>query len=104
MLRPMKWLRIFTGIAVLLASRTAVWSQGRCTARVQSEIRVSSDAEFSLADLLAADACPELRRSAAAVRMGRAPLAGSVRVIKGDEVRGLLTDLIAATNKGVASF
>jgi hypothetical protein len=63
--------------------------QADCHATVKAHVAVARG-EFSLADLLAGDTCPELLRAAAGVRLGRAPLTGSVRVLEADEVRFLL--------------
>ena len=49
--------------------------------------------EFSLADLLGSGTCSKLRRAAATVRLGSAPVAGSVRVLAGSEVRMILQKL-----------
>ncbi len=65
-----------------------VLGQPGCTASVEASVELSSGA-FSLADVLAPDACPALRRAASHVPLGNAPLAGSVRVLEGDNVRSL---------------
>jgi hypothetical protein len=48
--------------------------------------------ELTLADLLRGD-CPPLREAAAQVGLGAAPRAGSVRVLEGRHIRGLLEEL-----------
>jgi hypothetical protein len=67
------------------------WSAGQ-TACGPAVVRVAVEVtgpEVSLADLLAPSACPSLLRAARSVRLGSAPLAGSARVLAGDQVRGL---------------
>ena len=56
--------------------------------------------KFTLADLLTAGACPALLQAAAAVTMGRAPLAGSTRVLEGDQVRALMEAVVAHLGNG----
>jgi Chaperone for flagella basal body P-ring formation len=62
----------------------------------QAEVRVHVEVvagELTLADLLAPGACPQLHRAAARVSLGAAPLAGSVRVLAGREVRRAIEGL-----------
>jgi hypothetical protein len=49
--------------------------------------------EFTLADLLVPESCPAVVWAAAQVRLGRAPLGASARVIAGDEIRVRLRQL-----------
>src|SRR5882724_3379781 len=70
--------------------------QGSCAVVVRASLEVA-DGDFSLADLLGPTNCPELRQAAAGVRLGRAPLAGSSRVMTGHEVRTMLQKV---TNTG----
>lgn len=65
-----------------------------CTIQVKGEIEVSGSA-VSLADLLAGAACPAMRQAASRVRLGSVPLPGSVRVLDGAEVRGMLEKITA---------
>ena len=84
----MKTLLIAAWIAsFFLLSRFALGQPG-CTAVVAASVEVP-DGEFSLADILSPGACPALQRAASHVPLGNAPLAGSVRVIEGDDMRGL---------------
>jgi len=71
---------------------------GSCRAQAPCQVRVPESVEvpgerLSLADLLVPDTCPELLGAASQVRLGSAPLAGSVRVIEGQVVRNLLEGL-----------
>lgn len=68
---------LLTGVA--LSART----HAACT--VLSEVEVGQ-AGLLLSDLLAPGACPKLANAAAKVRLGAAPLVGSVRVLEGSEV------------------
>jgi hypothetical protein len=89
----MKLLIATLGVAVFSTALPISWGQkqrpGPCPVVVRANVEVAGDG-FSLAELLAAGACAELRRAAAGVRLGRAPLAGSPRILTGDEVRALL--------------
>jgi hypothetical protein len=60
-----------------------------CHATVAASVEVAPGS-FSLADLLEPGSCPSMRSAAARVRLGSAPLAGSVRVLDGEQVRTLL--------------
>ncbi len=61
-------------------------------AEVRAHVEVVAG-ELTLADLLEPGACPQLRRAAARVSLGAAPLAGSVRVLEGREVGRVLEGL-----------
>ena len=77
-------------LALALASMALpAWSQAACTASVLPDVEVGQ-AGFFLSDLLGPGTCPQLLTAAAQVRLGAAPLAGSVRVLEGSEVRALL--------------
>jgi Chaperone for flagella basal body P-ring formation len=54
-----------------------------------------------LNDLLAAGSCPEVERAAARHRLGAAPLPGSVRVLEGEEVRGLLQEILLRSERTI---
>jgi hypothetical protein len=73
------------------AGQTA--GQTPCQATVRASVAVAGPG-LSLADLLDADTCPALRRASAHVPLGKTPLAGSVRVLAGEDVRTLLRDLV----------
>jgi hypothetical protein len=89
----MKPLRVILGIAAVSFALPTSWAQGQgqgsCAVAVRASVEVAGN-DFSLADLLGSDTCAELRQAAAGVRIGRPPLAGSSRVMTGNEVRGLL--------------
>jgi hypothetical protein len=68
------------------------FTQRVCPVRVEAEVEVAAG-EFSVADLLTPETCPALRSAATSLRLGQAPLAGSVRVLDGSEVRNLLRRL-----------
>jgi hypothetical protein len=65
-------------------------------ARVQARVEATPEG-LTLADLLAAESCPQLLASAAHVSLGAAPRAGSVRVIAGSEIRRRLDELVDAS-------
>jgi hypothetical protein len=60
---------------------------GAIAVREQVEV---PEGEVTLANLLAAGTCSAAVHAASEIRLGTAPLAGSPRVLRGDEVRGLL--------------
>ena len=91
-MKPILLLACIAGFSVWPAVSSG---QPLCHITVESNVEVAGG-EFSLADLLAQGSCSSLRRAAAGVRMGSAPLAGSVRVIEGSEIRTLL-NRVAAT-------
>lgn len=74
-------------------------AEAACHASVDARVEVAPG-KFSLADILATDTCPALLRKAAGVPLGSAPLAGSVRVLPGDEVRSLLERLVGNAENG----
>jgi hypothetical protein len=84
-------------IAACIASFSLVAgvSPGQASCRVIVAASVQVSGEFSLADLLGSSGCPEMRRAAAELRLGSAPLAGSQRVLAGSEVRSTLQKLAA---------
>ena len=88
--RSMVSLRV--GTCLLAAIMLPAASQAACTAIVLPEVEVGQ-AGFFLSDLLDRGSCPQLAAAAARVRLGAAPLAGSVRVLEGREVRALLESL-----------
>jgi hypothetical protein len=66
--------------------------------RVEASVQITGG-ELTLADLLGADTCATVRRIAASLGLGAAPLAGSVRVLDRLEVRGLLENLASASGQ-----
>ena len=81
----MKLVRVAVGIAMLSLTTSIVTGQQQCAVTVKANIEIAPG-EFSLADLLTPGSCSALRRAATRVRMGKAPLAGSVRVLRGEDV------------------
>jgi len=73
--------------------------QSECQVTVPASVEVAAGG-FSLADLLAPGACPELVRAAVPVRLGSAPAVGSARVLEGDDVRSRLRKLVEASGTG----
>jgi hypothetical protein len=97
----MKPLLIAVWIAGLLILPRASTAQTPCRVTVKVQIEVGPG-KLSLADLLSGDTCPELTRAAAAVDLGHAPLAGSVRVLAGAEVRAYLQKLAGSEQNSSA--
>ena len=89
----MKSLLSTTCLVVFCLAASIARSQNSCAAIARIEVE-STGADLSLADLLARNSCPELMRSAARIRLGASPLAGSMRVLEGGEVRSLLQQVI----------
>jgi hypothetical protein len=82
--------------AMVLLSGMLAAASLRCAAESacrQVTVEASVEAgqgELTLADLLGSGACPQLREAAAQVSLGAVPRAGSVRVLDGRQIRGLL--------------
>jgi Chaperone for flagella basal body P-ring formation len=88
-------LAAFAGLASLAWGAPDRRVHPACEAdRVADRIEVSGG-EITLADFLPASGCPDRRQAAARVRLGRAPLAGSVRVFAGAEVQAQMNRLAA---------
>jgi hypothetical protein len=60
--------------------------------------------DFTAADLLPPGTCPVLVQAAAHVRLGSAPLEGSVRVMRGEEIRALFNKLRSSLEGSDASL
>jgi len=95
----MKPLMIAACIAGFSLLPLVSWAQQGCHATVKTSVEVAGD-EFSLADLLARDSCPELLRAAARVRLGSAPLVGSMRVLEADDIRTFLKKIAGSMYRG----
>ncbi len=85
----MNSIRVFALAAGFCFLTGTAGAEPACSAHVRANVEVESG-EFSLANLLTSGTCSELLRAAALIHLGRAPLAGSVRVFTGEEVRDLL--------------
>jgi len=85
---------LISGVFAAVSLRAA--AESTCTqAAVQASVEAERE-DLTLADLLARDSCPQLREAAARVSLGAAPRAGSVRVLDGRHIRGLLEELPGA--------
>jgi len=69
------------------------------TAAVRSEVEIATG-ELALSDLLGPGACPAMLLAARRVRLGKAPLAGSVRVFDGNQVRAFIRKMEGAEFSG----
>jgi hypothetical protein len=87
-----KLIFIFVIFAVL--NSVAASQQQACASPSVRPIVSLAGNEFTLADLLDSDACPDLVQRAAHVHLGAAPLSGTTRVLKGDEVRARFAALL----------
>lgn len=67
----------------------ATWCESSCPVLVRSAVEITGP-DLTLADLLRPESCPERLAAAARIHLGAAPLAGSVRVFEGDQLRNLL--------------
>jgi hypothetical protein len=90
-------------IAVCLFLLPVSWGQGTCSALVRADVEVDGGL-YSLADLLDRSTCPALLQAAASIPLGRAPLAGSDRVMTGDQVREWLAKLATRSGQGSQYF
>jgi len=97
-MKPVLILASIIALAALDSSSVAQRACGLATVLATVEV---PQGEFSMADLLAPSACPAMRRAAAQVRVGSAPLPGSVRVMRADEVRSLFQK-VAPSNQTTA--
>lgn len=85
---------LIAAILVVFGCELSV-AQGKpnCTISMQKNIELLSP-DFSLGDLLAPNTCPELLRAAVQVSLGKTPRFGSVRILDGAALRGMLERLL----------
>jgi hypothetical protein len=89
----MNWFRVALIAGVLAAASVAAAGEPACTAvTVPSTVEAGKE-ELSLAELLRGG-CRQLREAAAQVNLGAAPRAGSVRVLDGRRIRGVLEEVL----------
>jgi Chaperone for flagella basal body P-ring formation len=87
---PLVWIVLVSSALCPRDASTAPASCGRI--RVRAEVEVAGG-DVTLANILDAGTCSTVVRAASRVRLGAAPLAGSPRVLRGDEVRALVESL-----------
>ncbi len=92
----MKWMILIFAAAWFAPALPCLAAASCAHLRVKARAVVGSG-EVSLADLLDSSACARYRQLAAEANLGAAPLAGSVRVLDGEQVRRRF-DAIAAAN------
>jgi hypothetical protein len=100
----MKWIAIALMSGVLLATMPQCAAQAACAG---VSVRASVDAareDLTLDDFLSSETCPRTRQAAAQVSMGKAPRAGAVRVVEGQQMRALLVGLVSNDAGSAASF
>ena len=94
-------LLIVLPVSCLLCGVVPSRGQTPCDISVPSSVEVHNS-DLSLADLLGPGACPAIVKAASAMRLGKLPLAGSVRVFEGNEVRVLLEVVSRRLHAGAA--
>jgi hypothetical protein len=87
-----KWLALALTIGNLAGAPLACHAEQSCQLTIAADVRVESES-LTLADLLDPGACPQLHDAAQQFSLGKAPNAGSVRVLEGAQIRGLLARL-----------
>jgi len=100
----MKWSGMALMGGVLLAPALQSAAQTACAG---VSVRASVDAarkDLTLADFLSSETCPRTRQAAAQVSMGKAPRAGAVRVVEGQQMRALLAGLVSDNAGNTASM
>jgi hypothetical protein len=98
-----KWIGMALMIGVPLAPVPRCVAQTGCaTLSVRASVEAARE-DLTLADFLPSDACPRMHHAAAQVSMGKAPRAGAVRVIEGQQIRALLGGLVSY-NAGSAAI
>jgi hypothetical protein len=100
----MKWIGMALMGGVLLAPALQSAAQTACAG---VSVRASVDAareDLTLADFLSSETCPRTRQAAAQVSMGKAPRAGAVRAIEGQQMRALLAGLVSDNAGSTASM
>jgi Chaperone for flagella basal body P-ring formation len=95
--------RAYRGFAILAVVAASLrCAAGASCARVVLPSRVeAAPGKLTLADLLAPDACAQLRQAAQQVSLGSVPQAGSVRVLDGQQLRALIESMAARANLSV---
>jgi len=73
----------------LLFSAPSLAESGCARVRLKAEVQIALG-ELTLADLLEPESCAEIVEAAAHLKLGAAPLAGSSRVMTGEELRSKL--------------
>lgn len=91
----MNGFRIALIAGVFAVASVPATAEPACTAVAVAASVEAAREDLTLADLLNG-ACPQLRQAAAQVSLGATPLAGSVRVFDGGQVRGLLEQFAGA--------
>jgi hypothetical protein len=91
----MKRVAILLAVGALIGVGTVACHAQSCGGEVfQSRVTVQPG-PLTLADLLAPAACPLLREPAEKIKLGAAPQAGAVRILRRNQMRTLLDELAA---------
>jgi hypothetical protein len=89
----MKWIGMALMSGVLLAPAQSAAQTACAGVSVRASVEAARE-DLTLADFLPSDACPRMRQAAAQLSMGKAPRAGAVRVVEGQQVRALLAGMV----------
>lgn len=93
----MNSLRILVCVASLSLLSPVSAVAGICPVAIKEMVEIQGE-DLRLADLLEPETCPALQQSALRVRLGGMPAWGSVRVLRGEEIRARLEEI---RNSGV---
>jgi hypothetical protein len=100
----MKWIGIALMSGMLLAPVLQCVAQTGCaTVSVRASVDAAHE-DLTLADFLSSEACPRMRQAAAQISMGKAPRAGAVRIIEGEQMRALLAGLVSDNAGGTTGW
>jgi hypothetical protein len=91
--KPLVWIVLVAEVAFAKNASAAPADCGRIEVHAQVEV---PPGEVTLANILDAGTCSAAVRAATRIRLGAAPLAGSPRVLRGDEVQALVERLESA--------
>jgi hypothetical protein len=91
----MKWIVIMLMFGEIAACVPCSAATECSQLRVEASVKLAGN-DLTLADLLAPDTCPQVRRAAARARLGTAPQPGSLRVFDGRQIQQLLEKIALA--------
>jgi hypothetical protein len=93
---------VFTGILIVSLAASAPAAES-CAVAVKDRVEILAEI-VTLADVLGPSTCPALLREASRMKLGRAPLAGSDRVLDPETLRALLAKAAAAAGITLGSI
>jgi hypothetical protein len=92
----MRYFFVTVFVALVSTISPASAASSVCNIVVRNNVEIAGP-DFSLADVLAPGTCAPLLDAASQVRFGKTPLAGSPRVITGDDIQALLLKTASLT-------